>query len=141
MSNIGCLTSILHLFLKLDNVYGRMTPDRRAKTKYFGIYSILTNVITAVFFVFIFWGILALLPQIDTSGLGMPLIVTFIAILGLCELVLIAQLILGGLMGIIYQRRCNSHYISWIALAVLVVSVAAMIFGVLYLMNISGVDW
>ncbi|MCX4312974.1 MAG: hypothetical protein OSJ83_03795 [Clostridia bacterium] len=135
MSNIGCLHAIWNTFVKLSGVYDRMTPERRAKTKYFGIYSIITSIVASGVFVLCMWGILTLVPAIDTSGLGAPLIIMFIVILAACELVLLANIVLGGVMGIIYQRRCNSHPIAWIALAILIVCVAGTVVGILLILD------
>ena len=137
MSNTGCLLGALNLFFQLSSKYNRLSqdPERKAKTVYFGVYSIVMCVFTCAFAVLILWGIISCTNSLDSSGLGEIVLYVFIAILALCELVLFLQLIFGGLLGIIYQFRCNRRPISWIALAVFIIVIAGMAVGIFFILG------
>lgn len=141
MSNLGCLMWGINLFLTLSRKYRIISADpvRKASTKYFGGYAIGTSIITCVLFALCSWGIFACLGAMG-SGVGDLLLWVFIFILGLLDLTCIAELIVGGVMGIIYQLRCNKNIIWLIALIVLVVCVGALIAAMIYIISYSGIE-
>lgn len=136
MSTRGCLTSIISQLMNLQIKYRQISQDenKKANTRYFGLYSIAMTVVTCAFSVLIAWGVAASIGAIDSSGIGAIAIYAIVAVLVLCELVLIAELALGGLLGVIYQLRCNRRPIGWIALAIYILVVGGMIAGVLLLL-------
>lgn len=138
MSKIGCLSVILNMFFNVHARYMRMTPEQRSRTKFFGAYSIGMSIVCSALFVLILWGIVALLPNMD--GLGIFVVVPLVVILSLCELVLLGELIVGGLFGIIYQARCNKSIILWISLIVFLLVIAAMVIGILFIFDIIGLE-
>ena len=142
MSNMGCLMSGISLLLKLGVKYNQINkdPERKANTAYFGIYSIVTAIFAGGLFVLCVWGVIALMNNIDNAGLSTILMWVFVALLVILTLFLFAQYILGGLMGVVYQFRCNRRPIAWIALAVFIVTTAAMIIGVIFVFNATGIQ-
>lgn len=136
MSNIGCLTSIFNLFLHLSVKYNRLKSEgRTADTVYFGVYSIIASVFSAGLFVLIAWGLTAMLGAVDSAGIGVILMYVFIAILALLLLVVLTEFVVGGLMGVVYQFRCNRKPISYAALVVYIVAAAGMIVGTVLILN------
>lgn len=132
MSNIGCLLSGLHLLLNLSVKYNRICADgdRKSKTIYFGVYSIITSVFCAGLFLLCVWGVLAMMNAMDSAGIGQILMWVFVVIVAGCAIFLFLEYIFGGLMGVIYQFRCNRHPIGYIALALYVLITVAMGAGV-----------
>lgn len=137
MSTRGCISSVISLFLNLSIKYDEIAKDenRKANTKYFGVYSISTSVIAGATFVLALWGIIACVNAIDSSGLSALVLYIFIGILGLIELTLFGEIILGGLMGIVYQFRCNNRPIGFIALAVFLIVVIGMGVGIILIIG------
>lgn len=135
MSNMGCLFGAVSLLMTMRVKYNKICddPERKAQTSYFGAYSIITSILCTGLFLLCFWGILACADALDGGGLAVLVIYAFIAVLILMALILLAELIFGGLMGFIYQRKCNKRPIGWIALAVLIVCVAGMVVGLLFI--------
>lgn len=142
MSNIGCLMSGLSLLLKPGVKYKqiREEPERKATTSYFGIYSIVTAIVTGGLFVLCVWGVIALINNVDNAGIGTLLMWAFVALLVILILFLLAQYIFGGLLGVVYQFRCNSRPITWIALVVFVLTTAAMISGAIFVIRATGLQ-
>ncbi len=142
MSNIGCLMSGISLLLNLGVKYRQINedPERKANTAYFGIYSIVTAIVTGGLFVLCVWGVLALMNGIDDAGLSEILMWVFVALLVILTLFLLAQYIFGGLLGVVYQFRCNHRPIAWIALVVFILTTAAMIVGVIFVLNATGIQ-
>lgn len=137
MSTRGCISSVISLFLNLSIKYDKIAKDeeRKATTKYFGVYAISTTVIAGAIFVLVLWGIIACINAIDSSGLSAIVLYIIIGILGLIELTLFGEIILGGLMGIVYQFRCNRQPIGYIALIVFVITVISMGVGIILIIG------
>ncbi len=133
MSNIGCLLSAWSWLLTLSRRYTEISsePERKANTVYFGVYSMVISVFMSGLLVLCSWGIYSIMNAMDSSELGELLLWVFIAILFLCALLLLAEHIFGGLMGIVYQFRCNRKSIGYIALAVFILATVGMIIGVI----------
>lgn len=141
MSNIGCLMWGVNLFLNLSRQYNIICkdPERKSRTVYFAVYSIIATVIVCGLFALSLWGLLACLNAMG-GEIGDLLLIVFIVMLAVMCLVLTVELIVGGLMGIIYQFRCNKRPIGYVALAVYILSVAALIVGIIFIINTTGVD-
>lgn len=139
MSNMGCILWGINLLMNLQIRYKNISDDRELKenTTYFGIYSIIISVLFGGLFLLSVWGIIALLDSMDSAGIGVLLMVVFIIMLGIVALFIVAEYIFGGLLGVIYQFRCNRRPIAWIALVVFVITSAAMIVGLIFIVNIT----
>ena len=142
MSSMGCLMSGISLLLKLGSKYNRICqePERKATTMYFGIYAIITSIYTAGLFVLSVWGVIALMDGMDSAGISVILMWVFVALLVIVALFLFAEYIFGGLMGVIYQFRCNRRPIAWIALAVFILTAAAMLVGLIFIFGLNGIE-
>lgn len=142
MSNIGCLMNGLSWLITLSIQYQKIceNPEKKAKTMYFGIYSILISVFVGGLFILSIWGVIALMNAMDSAGIGIILMWVFVAMLVIVALFLFAEYIFGGLMGVIYQFRCNRRPISWIALAVFLITTVAMIVGIVFIFELTGIQ-
>lgn len=142
MSNIGCLLWGLNLLTSLSIKYKRISdnPEYKATTGYFGIYAIVTSILVGGLFVLSLWGVIALINGMDNAGISTILLWVFIAMLVIVALFLFAEYILGGLMGVIYQFRCNRRPIAWVALAVFIITAAAMAVGIIFIFGITGIQ-
>lgn len=131
----------MNLLIKLSTRYKNICEDKeqKANTTYFGTYSIVTSIVFGGLFLLSVWGIIALMGGMDDAGLGILLMWVFVAILLLLALFLFAEYIFGGLMGVVYQFRCNRRPIAWIALAVFILTAATMIVGLLFIVDITGI--
>ena len=140
MGGIGCMASIFARFINLNVKYNRISQDaeRKQKTVYFGVYSIVVSILVGALFVLLMWGLLACLNALDGGGLSVILLYVFIAIIAVTELVLFAQYVCGGLLGVIFQLRCNRKAIGWIALAVFVIATVGMAVGIVYLAGLTN---
>ncbi len=136
MSNMGCIYGTLSWLISLNIKYKRICedPERKATTIYFGVYSMIVSLFCAGLILLCSWGALALYSGIENSGISEILMWLFIAMLIICIIVLVAELILGGLMGIVYQYRCNDHPIRYIATAVFAVIIAALVAGLIFVL-------
>ncbi len=136
MSNMGCIYGTLSWLISLNIKYKRICedPERKATTIYFGVYSMIVSLFCAGLILLCSWGALALYSGIENSGISEILMWLFIAMLIICIIVLVAELILGGLMGIVYQYRCNNHPIRYIATAVFAVIIAALVAGLIFVL-------
>ena len=142
MSSIGCLMSGINLLLNLSVKYRRICqePERKATTSYFGIYSIVMSIFSGGLFLLSVWGIIALMNGMDSAGIGEILMWVFVVFLVIVALFLFAEYIFGGLLGVIYQFRCNRRPIAWIALAVFIITGAAMVLGLIYIFDLMGLE-
>ena len=133
--------SWLSLLLKSSSKYKEISADpaRKATTSYFGISAIIASIVTSGFILLCVWGVIALIGGMDDAGLGSLLMWALVAILIICALFLLAEYILGGAMCVVYQFRCNRRPISWIALVVFVATAAAMIAGLILIVNATGI--
>ncbi|MDE7165199.1 MAG: hypothetical protein K2O04_07265 [Clostridiales bacterium] len=141
MSNIGCILWGINLLMNLQVRYRNISSDkeRKANTWYFGAYSIVMSILFGGLFLLSVWGIIALIDAMDSAGIGVILVVVFLIMLALVALFIVAEYIFGGLLGVIYQFRCNRRPIAWIALVVFILTTAAMIAGLVFIVDITGV--
>lgn len=141
MSNMGCILSGISWLMTLSMRYRRIceNPEEKAKTAYFGIYSIIISVAVGGLFLLSVWGVIALIGAMDTAGLSAILMWVFVAMLVIVVIFLFAEYLFGGLMGVVYQFRCNRQPITWIALAVFVVTSCAMIAGLILIINATRI--
>ena len=134
MSNMGCIYGTISWLISLNLRYKSVeeNPEQKETTIYFGVYSIIMSVLCSGFIILCAWGAGKL--YVEMPGLGISEIIAwlFIIMLAVCVIVFVAELILGGLYGVIYQFRCNSHPVRYAAAAVFGVSVAAMIVGLVF---------
>lgn len=137
MSNMGCIYGTISWLISLNIKYKRICddPEHKAKTVYFGVYSIVVSLFTAGLFILDLWGIGLLFAEKDSAGIGVLAMWAFIAMLAIVAIVLFAELILGGLLGVMYQFRCNSRPIRWIALAVFAIAAVGLITGSIYVLG------
>lgn len=142
MSNTGCLLSALSWMLYVSNKYSKIErePGRKERTVFFGVYSILMSVLTAGLFVLCAWGIFAMVESINENGLAVFIWFLFIIGLAVGMLVLLIENIMGGLIAIIYQFRCNRRPIGYIAIVVYIIATAGMIVGTIYVSGILGIN-
>lgn len=127
--------------MSLQIKYKNICQDKELKqrTSYFGVYSIVISILFGGLFLLSVWGLIALFGAMDSAGIGVLLMVVFIIMLGIVALFIVAEYIFGGLLGVIYQFRCNRRPIAWIALAVFIVTSGAMIAGLLLIIDATGV--
>lgn len=139
MSSIGCAMSWLSLLqkprTKFNDICAR--PEEKANTTYFGISAIIASVISCGLILLCVWGITSL----TTGGTNINDMLrwTLVVLLAICALFLLAEYIFGGGMCAVYQIRCNRRPISWIALVVFVATAAAMIAGLILIVNATVV--
>lgn len=141
MSSIGCAMSWLTLLLKSSTKYKEISADpaRKATTSYFGISAIIASIVTGGFILLCVWGVIALINGMDDAGIGALLMWVLVGIIIICAIFMLAEYIFGGLLGVMYQFRCNRRPISWIALVVFLLTAAAMIVGLIFIVNATGV--
>ncbi|MDE5593605.1 MAG: hypothetical protein K2I75_06710 [Clostridiales bacterium] len=132
--------SWLSLLLKSSSKYKEISADpaRKATTSYFGISAIIASILTSGFILLCAWGVIALMNGMDDAGLGTLLIWVLVGIIIICAIFMLAEYIFGGLLGVTYQFRCNRRPISWIALIVFVLTTAAMIVGLIFIVDATG---
>ncbi|MBD5132816.1 MAG: hypothetical protein HDT28_09585 [Clostridiales bacterium] len=142
MSNIGCLLGgfnwISNVFFRLNRRYRKICdePGRKETTMWFGVYSIIMSIFTTGMFVLCAWAIMAIL---DLGDLGIIVFIVFIIGFVVALVVLLVEYICSALMGIFYQFRCNRRPIGFIALAVFILTTAAMIIGILFVAGVLGI--
>lgn len=141
MSSIGCAMSWLSLLLKSSTKYKEISADpaRKATTSYFGISAIIASIVTGGFILLCVWGVIALIGGMDDAGLGSLLMWVLVGIIIICAIFMLAEYIFGGLLGVMYQFRCNRRPISWIALVVFLLTAAAMVVGLIFIIDATGV--
>lgn len=137
MSSKGFLYTIFSIFLKLRTKYDQIAqdPKKKAETTYFGIYSIVVSIVVGGFFVLGIWGLILLVDALDGQDLGVILIFVLIVIVAVAELLLLAEYVFGGLLGVYYQFKCNRSPIGWVALAIYIVITVGMGAGILLIVN------
>ncbi|MCM1305930.1 MAG: hypothetical protein NC037_06180 [Bacteroides sp.] len=96
-------------------------PEKREKSVYFGVLSILFSIIGAVIVALCAFGISSLM---DNDNL---LSIVFIVILALCILISIVECTIRSLISTVYQLKVNKLPIGWAALAVFIVTFIAMV--------------
>ena len=131
---------MLSLFFRLHTNYTLICQDeqRKAKTVYFGVRSIITTILAGAFFTLGIWGFILLFNAMDSQSLSILAIVPLIIILAIVELVLFAQYVLGGLIGVIYQLRCNRRAIGWVALGLFIVVTVGMAIGIVFIISTTN---
>lgn len=133
--------SWLSLLLKSSSKYKEISADpaRKATTSYFGISAIIASIVTGGFILLCVWGVIALINGMDDAGLGSLLMWVLVGIIIICAIFMLAEYIFGGLLGVMYQFRCNRRPISWIALVVFLLTAAAMVVGLIFIIDATGV--
>ena len=141
MSNMGCIMWGINLLMTLQIRYKNISanPEQKATTGYFGAYSIVISILFGGLFLLSVWGLIALVGAMDSAGIGVILMIVFIIMLAIVALFIVAEYIFGGLLGVIYQFRCNRRPIAWIALAVFIITTGAMIAGLLLIIDVTGI--
>lgn len=132
--------SWLTLLLKSSTKYKEISADpaHKATTSYFGISAIIASILTAGFILLCVWGVIALINGMDDAGIGALLLWALVGIIIICAIFMFAEYIFGGLLGVMYQFRCNRRPISWIALIVFLLTAAAMIVGLIFIVDATG---
>lgn len=140
MSSRGFILSALSWLLTLSRRYDSISKDseRKARTVYFGVYSIITTLAVGGLFLLGIWGLTALIDASGAGDLSVILIWVLIAIVAIMELVLLAEYIFGGALGVFYQLRCNRRPIGWIALAIYLAATIGMIIGIIFIIGTLG---
>ena len=120
MKGIG---QFIMYFTNISARYNRIAndPERKDKSVYFGVRSIISSIIGAIIVVLCAFGISALMDSDSIVS------IVFIVILALCMISALFECSLRGLITMIYQLRLNKLPIGWVSLAVFIVSVVAMI--------------
>ena len=115
---------LIMYFSTLSMWYNRIIsdPEKREKSVYFGVQSIITSIVGATMVILCAFGVSALLR----SDGGIVAIV-FIALLALLMVVGLFEFTLRGLVAMIYQLRVNKRPIGWVALAVWIATFIATI--------------
>lgn len=135
MSNIGCLMGAFSWLMTSRVNYNRISadPERKQKTVFFGVYSIIMSVAMATLFLLCVWATIVCVNALGGNDLGLSdlAVGAFILMLVICAVILLAEYICGGLIGVVYQFRCNKRPIRWAALAVFVATAVGMIVGVI----------
>ena len=113
----------LMYFSNLGASYKRISndPEKKDKSVYFGIRSILSSIFGAIIVVLCAFGISALM---DTDNI---VSIVIIVVLVLCMLSALFECTLRGLITMIYQLRLNKQPIGWASLAVFIVTFIAML--------------
>ena len=140
MSSMGFLHSVISIFTKLSYKYAAIAKDekKKAETVYFGVYAIISSIIVGGFFLLGIWGFAMLLGALGEQSLTVLLVAVLLVIVGIAELLLFAEFIFGGLFGVYYQFKCNRSPISWIALAVYIVTVVGMAIGTFFIISAAA---
>lgn len=135
MSSIGCALSWLSLLQKPRTKFQDICahPEEKAKTAYFGISAIIASVISCGLILLCVWGMTSFAAG-DTN-INDTLRWVLIVLITICTLCLFAEYIFGGMMCAVYQIRCNRRSISFLALAVLVLTAGAMIVGIIFIVK------
>lgn len=131
MSNMGCIMWGMSVLLNLNRKYKNICnePDLKANTVYFGKYSMVASVVSGAIFLLCVWGTAALIAAVHTASVGEMLMWVFVAMQIILTVVVFAEFIMSGLMGVVYQFRCNTNKIRYAALAVFAAMTAIMIAG------------
>ncbi len=140
MSSIGCALSWLSLLQKPRTKFQDICahPEEKANTSYFGISAIIASVISCGLILLCVWGITALAVGASGASLNVTLRWALVVLLAICALFLLAEYIFGGGMCAVYQIRCNRRPISFLALAVFVLTTGAMIVGIIFIVKATA---
>ena len=110
-------------FSNLSLWYNRIAndPEKREKSTYFGVRSIISSLVGAIIIILCAFGISALMNNENV------LTIVFIVLLAVAMISVLFECTLRGLVTMIYQLRLNKRPIGWIALAVFLVSFVVMV--------------
>ena len=142
----GCLFNIFGFFkfwISISNQYDRIKadPNRRDKSIYMGVRSIVQTVLCAIVAAACFYGGLYLATHFIGAVYELITLVFWIAgvvFLFLSTFLSVVMGIFGGLLYLIYQFKLNKRASRWIALAVWILAVLAAIAAVIILWSIIG---
>ncbi|MCH5155338.1 MAG: hypothetical protein J1F69_01915 [Clostridiales bacterium] len=134
MSNMGCIMSGLTWLMSLSRKYNEICadPERKKTTGYFGIYSVCITIFLGGVLVLSLFGVIQLVNNMENASISQLLMWVFVAMLIIVMLYSFAQYVLGGLMGVVYQFRCNRRPIAFVALGVFILATAGMIVGMVF---------
>ena len=130
---LRAIWDFLTFWSRLSTKYNRIAsdPELREKSVCFGVESIVSSIFGAVIIALCAFGISAL---IGDSTLGIILVV----LLAIVSVVSLVQLIIRGLIAMIYQRRLNKKPIGIAALTVWILAVIlAIVLSVLMAVKIG----
>lgn len=133
---MGLLKLILSFFTFWINIrakYDRIknNEERREKSVRMGVRSIIQTVLCSVIAVLAFYGAVVCLKYTASVNLGMILSLIAGIFCILATLVSLIQGVLGGMLYMIYQLRLNRRPIGWVALAIwLLLVIAIIVFAV-----------
>lgn len=132
---IGFFTFWTHIGVQYGLI--KNNEERREKSVYLGVRSIIQTVICAALTVGLLFGAVFLVRQLEGEA---ALLFIFI-IIGIIACVAgalsaLVQGVIGGLLYMIYQFRLNKRPIRWVALGVWIAAVVGMIlFVILFISN------
>ena len=129
---LRAIWDFLTFWSRLSTKYNRIAsdPELREKSICFGVEAILSSIFGAVIIVLCAFGVSALMSD---SALG----IIFAVLLIIVAVVSLVQLIIRGLITMIYQRRLNKKPIGIASLIIWIVAViAAIVLSVLMVSKI-----
>lgn len=111
-------------------------PERKEKSVYFGVRSIISSIFSAIVIALSIWGIFACFNALNTDSFNMILAWIFIVLLAVIALTALFNGFVAALISTMYQLRLNKKPIGWVALAILIVAFVGAIIAALLLLKV-----
>ncbi|MGN1372832.1 MAG: hypothetical protein ACI4VK_02155 [Candidatus Coproplasma sp.] len=144
MKLLELIGNLICFWVKIERRYDAINRDeeKRDKSVKLGVRSIIQSVICGVVIILLIWGLFLCLNHLESIKIGDGTYsAPFLTILGivvcaLCAVVLLFDGMFGALVYMVYQSKLNKKGIRWVALAVwLVMIVAIIIFALIMFLN------
>ncbi|MGN0813246.1 MAG: hypothetical protein ACI4MQ_07050 [Candidatus Coproplasma sp.] len=135
MKLLGLIGKLICFWTRIEGKYKRIKDDeekREASVK-LGVRSILESVVSGAVIMLLLWGLYSCLNNFLNIKVGdgtysMPVLTIIgIVVCGLGAVIVLFEGTVGALLYLIYQFKLNKKGVRWVALAVWLVMVAAII--------------
>lgn len=114
----------INLSTKYDTI--KKDPEKKKKSIYFAVRTILTSLFSAIVVVLSIWGIIACFNNLSSESLSSMMLSIFmwifIVILILVALTGFINGFIASALCVSYQLRLNKKPIGWVALAILIIA-------------------
>ncbi len=111
-------------------------PERKEKSIYFGVRSIISSIFSAIVIALSVWGIFACSNAMNADSLNAIVAWVFIVLLAVITFTALCNGFVSALISTVYQLRLNKKPIGWVALAILIVSFVGAIIAALLLLKV-----
>ncbi|MDE5721413.1 MAG: hypothetical protein K2I30_01550 [Clostridia bacterium] len=129
---MGIFNAIAHFFtfwITAANRYNRLkaNDEKREKSVSLGVRSILTGIFTGVVTLLCVWGLHACIGFLNDGSLGFIIVLILTICLAAVLLAALVQGFIGSLLYLVYQFKLNKRAVRWVALAVWLAVLIAVI--------------